>query len=287
MEKPDISIVIPACNEEGAIKSVIEDVQREIKKIKHSFEIIVVDDGSTDKTASIASKTGAKVVSHPYNKGYGASLKTGAMNSRGNYVLYLDGDGQHYAEDIEKIVSGIEKYDMIVGARSRQASLLRGFGKVMLHALANYLVERKIPDLNSGFRLIKRNLILERMHMLPNSFSFTTTITLALIKDGYNVGYVPIRIRNRETGKSAIHPFRNGFRFTIQILRMTMLFDPLRVLLPVSILLFIAGLPLLISRLILYQRTSETAMLFILSSSIVFFFGLIADQISILVRRPR
>ena len=285
MKKCDVSIVIPAYNEEKSIRKVVTDVLKAVKSLKFNVEIIVVDDGSSDGTSDAVSDLKVRIIKHPNNKGYGASLKTGALNANGDYVLYIDGDDQHYAEDIKSFFIDYGKYDMIVGMRSKDASLIRRWGKLFINILANYLAERKIPDVNSGFRLIKKDLVLKYLQLLPNTFSFTTTITLALIKGAYNISYIPIRIKPRKSGKSAIKPIRDGFRFIMLILRMTILFSPLRVFLPVSFLLFLVGIPLLLSRLILYQRASETAVLFVLSGLLILFFGLIADQISILLRK--
>ena len=281
----DVSIVIPAYNEAGSIGKVLEEISKEILSASLRCEILVVNDGSSDRTAEIASRHDVRLISHPYNKGYGASLKTGAREARGEYVLYIDGDGQHYADDIAKFLPYIGKYDMVVGARPKQASALRGFYKIFMHSFAGYLAERKIPDLNSGFRMIRRSLVIKYLHLLPDSFSFTTTITLALLKEGLNVEFIPIRIRNRKEGRSSIRPFRDGFRFIMLMLRMTMLFSPLRVFMPASFGLFLMGLPLLIYNI--FYVEGVVGLLLILTSTLVFFFGLIADQISILLRSPR
>lgn len=285
MKKCDVSIVIPAYNEEKSIRKVATDVLKTVKNLKFNVEIIIVDDGSTDETSNAVSDLKVRMIKHPNNKGYGAALKAGALNANGDYILYIDGDDQHYAEDIEKFFIDYGKYDMVVGVRPKEALLIRRWGKFVINILANYLAERKIPDVNSGFRLLKKDLVLKYLHLLPNTFSFTTTITLALIKGAYNISYIPIRVKPRKSGKSTIKPLRDGFRFIMLILRMTMLFSPLRVFLPVSFLLFLVGIPLLLSRLILYQRASETAVLLVLSGLLIFFFGLIADQISILLRK--
>lgn len=205
-----VSIVIPVYNEE---KSILELVNR-LKKFEYSNEIIVVDDGSTDNTYELIKDAGIKVIRHPYNKGYGAALKTGIRNSNSDIVLFMDADGQHKPEDVKTILEHMDTYDMVVGKRTKasKVSLLRRCGKKILKIVANYLSGREIPDLNSGFRAIRKDVVKEFMHILPNSFSFTTTITLACFLAGYSVHYVPIDAPER-MGKSKIKPFRDGFNF--------------------------------------------------------------------------
>ena len=207
--KSDVTIIIPTHNEEKGIADVING----IKRLNEGYEIIVVDDGSTDNTYKLAAKTGVKVIRHPYNKGYGAALKTGIRNAEADVVLFIDADGQHKPSDIQKLIQYIGEYDMVVGARTKKSeiSLLRRPGKKILSITANYLAGMKIPDLNSGLRALKKSVAMEFMHILPNTFSFSTTITLALITSGYSVKYVPIEASER-VGKSKIKPFRGGFR---------------------------------------------------------------------------
>ncbi len=279
--KPDVAIIIPAYNEEEGIADVIA----QLKELSGNYEIIVVDDGSTDNTHKLATDTGVKVIRHPYNKGYGAALKTGIRNAEADIVLFIDADGQHQPSDIKKLIQYIGEYDMIVGARTKKSkiSLLRRPGKKILSITANYLAGMKIPDLNSGFRALKKDVALEFMHILPNSFSFSTTITLALINSGYSVKYVPIEAPER-VGTSKIKPFRDGFRFIMLIIRTVVLFNPLKVFLPVSAILFIVGFFELIREIIVYFDIWTAPVLLILSAILIFFFGLIADQISSLRR---
>jgi len=276
MNKSDITIVIPAYNEEKGIENVIS----QLKKIEGNYQLLVVDDGSTDDTLEIVKKSGVNVVHHKYNKGYGAALKTGLRNAQTSVVLFIDADGQHNTDDIERIAEHIDEYDMVVGARTKKStvSLLRRPGKKILSITANYLSGHHIPDLNSGFRAIKTEKAMEFIHILPNTFSFTTTITLAFLKSGYDVKYVPIQTIDR-VGTSKIKPFRDGFRFIMLIVRTITLFDPLKVFLPVSGVLFFSGILYLLHDLLLYN-ISDTSVLLITSSIIVFFFGILADQIS-------
>ena len=276
-DKPDVTIIIPAYNEEEGITTVIT----QLKGLGENYEILVVDDGSTDNTYKLASETGVKVIRHPYNKGYGAALKTGIRNAAADVVLFMDADRQHKPSDIKKLMQHIGEYDMVVGARTKKSkiSLLRRPGKKILSITANYLAGMKIPDLNSGFRALKKSVALEFMHILPNTFSFSTTITLALINSGYSVKYVPIEAPER-VGTSKIKPFRDGFNFIMLIIRTVVLFNPLKVFLPVAIVLFILGFLDLLYEIIYYFNVSSASILLIISAIFIFFFGILADQIA-------
>ena len=279
--KPDVTIIIPAYNEEEGIGNVIT----QLKKVSENYEILVVDDSSTDNTYKLASDTGVKVLRHPYNKGYGAALKTGIRNAEADVVLFMDADMQHKPSDIQKLIQHIGEYDMVVGARTKKSkiSLLRRPGKKILSITANYLAGMKIPDLNSGFRALKKSVAVEFLHILPNTFSFSTTITLACIKSGYSVKYVPIEAPER-VGTSKIKPFRDGFNFIMLIIRTIVLFDPLKVFLPVSAVLFVVGFLELIREIIVYFDIWTAPVLLILSAILIFFFGLLADQLSFIRR---
>ena len=281
MDKPDVTITIPAYNEEEGISDVIT----QLKGLGENYEILVIDDGSTDNTYKLATETGVKVIRHPYNKGYGAALKTGIRNAAADIVLFMDADGQHKPSDIKKLLQYIGEYDMVVGARTKKSkiSLLRRPGKKVLSITANYLAGMKIPDLNSGFRALKKSVAMEFMHILPNTFSFSTTITLALINSGYSVKYVPIEAPAR-VGTSKIKPFRDGFRFIILIIRTITLFNPLRVFLPISAILFALGFFYLIYNIIFYLNVPDSAILLIVTAIIIFIFGVLADQMSSLMK---
>ena len=279
--KPSVTIIIPAYNEEEGITNVIT----QLKELSENYEILVVDDGSTDNTYKLATDTGIKVIRHPYNKGYGAALKTGIRNAAADVVLFIDADGQHKPRDIKKLIQYIEEYDMVVGARTKKSkiSLLRRPGKKILSITANYLAGMKIPDLNSGFRALKKDVAMEFMHILPNSFSFSTTITLALITLGYSVKYVPIETLWR-VGKSKIKPFRDGFRFIMLIIRTITLFNPLKVFLPISAILFGLGFFHLLYDVIFYLNVPDSAVLLIIAGILIFIFSVLADQISSLMK---
>jgi len=282
-----ISVVIPEYNEEKNIKPLYAKLKQALGEGEANigYEIIFVDDGSTDNTYKLATGTGIKVIRHPYNKGYGAALKTGIRNAKADIVLFMDADRQHQPSDIKKLIQYIGEYDMVVGARTKKSkiSLLRRPGKKILSITANHLAGMKIPDLNSGFRALKKDVAMEFMHILPNSFSFSTTITLALINLGYSVKYVPIEAPER-VGTSKIKPFRDGFNFIMLIIRTVVLFNPLKVFLPAAIILFICGFFYLSYELVLHLNVPDSAVLLIVSSILIFFFGIFADQISSMMR---
>jgi glycosyltransferase involved in cell wall biosynthesis len=276
---PSTTVIIPAYNEESTIGSLV----KELREMEPSYEILVVDDCSTDGTARAAAESGATVIQHPYNMGNGAAIKTGVKNARGEYLLMMDADGQHSSSDITKLMQGLSKYDMVVGARDAHApvSRVRRLGNRVFILWASYIAGRYIPDLTSGFRAIKKQRMLEFLHLLPNGFSYPSTITMALLKTGYPVLYVPLTtITSRTKGKSKIKPFRHGMLFLMIILRMGMLFEPLKLFLPVSGLLFMSGLLAAIIQIIRVRAITNIAALFVLSSILIFFFALVADQLA-------
>jgi len=282
------SIIIPAYNEEESIAQVITGVKNYLPKEKYDYEIIVVDDGSTDQTNKILKNIkNIKLINHPYNKGYGAAIKTGVKNAQYDWLLFYDSDGQHQSKYIEKLIKYTNNYDMIVGARiGYQGPLSRQPGKKLLNWIANYLVQQKIPDLNSGFRLIKKDLFLRFSHILPNGFSLSTTITLAFFKEALNVKYIPIKI-NKRVGKSSV-TIKDGLETLMLIFRTITLFSPLRIFLPISFSLFCLSLLVSIIQSLYLKKfnISDTTILLFVSSLFLFFFGLLADQISA-IRRDR
>ncbi len=283
-----ISIIIPVYNEEKTISTVISELKNFIGQLKnYEFEVIVVNDGSTDGTGKILNQiSGIRLVNHLFNKGYGAALKTGVINSSFDWVFFFDSDGQAKPEEIPKILEFIDDYDMVVGNRlNKKASFLRKPGRALLHWLANYLADQKIPDLNCGFRAIKKEKIKEFLHLLPNSFSLTTTITLAFQKSGLDIKYVPVEVNKRAGGKSTVK-IKHAIKTFFLILRTIVLFSPLRVFMPVVIFLWILlGLSLAYD-IYHIHITNTTAVLFT-SSLIIFLFGLLADQISAIRREIR
>jgi glycosyltransferase involved in cell wall biosynthesis len=274
-----VSIVIPAYNE----ADVIGDVVAALTAAAPWHEIIVVDDGSRDDTAAEAVQSGADVAVHPYNKGNGAAVKTGIRRATGEFVLIIDGDGQHQPEDARRLVARLGEYDLVIGARaiSTQASAARRFGNGALNSLASYLTGRDIPDLTSGFRGARRQCLREFIHLLPNGFSTPTTTTLAFLKAGYNVAFEPVEARSR-VGQSKIRLARDGAKFLMIILKIITLFSPLRIFLPLSIASFVLGAAYAMWTIATQSHVTNSSVLLIMLAVIVFLVGLVSEQISAL-----
>ena len=278
-QKESLSVVIPAYNEETTIARIV----REVRQFCDADEILVVDDGSTDGTAAEATAAGALVVQHPYNIGNGAAVKTGIRNARGDILLFMDGDGQHSPEDIPKLLAHAGTFDMVVGARTKNAkvSAFRSIGNWGLVKVAEYLSGHSIPDLTSGFRAFRRDRILRYIHLLPNRYSYPTTSILAFLQAGYTIKYVPMdTVRKRQAGTSNIAPFRDGFRFMNIMLRIIMLFAPQKIFIPASLGLLTLGLGLLGHNIIVQNNINDASIIVITVGSFTFFFGLLADQIA-------
>jgi glycosyltransferase involved in cell wall biosynthesis len=275
----DVSVVIPAFNEAHSIAGVVAAMATAARW----REIIVVDDGSADETGARAREAGACVVRHPYNKGNGAAVKSGIRRASGDFVLILDGDGQHKAADAQRLVARLGEFDLVIGARSAstQATLTRRVGNAALNRFAGYLTDRRIPDLTSGFRAARREHLLEFLHLLPNGFSTPTTTTLAFIKGGYNVAFEPTDADARE-GSSKIRLARDGTRFFIIILKIVTLFSPLRVFLPLALLSFIVGVGYAIWTIATQSHVTNSSVLLIVLAVMVFLIGLVSEQISAL-----
>jgi len=278
-EPLDVSVIIPAFNEGPAIANVIQA----LATAGRWHEIIVVDDGSSDDTGARAAEAGAIVVRHPYNKGNGASVKTGIRRATGEYVMIIDGDGQHSSEDARRLISRLGEYDLVVGARTpeTQATTGRRIGNSALNHLASYLTGREIPDLTSGFRGARRRYLREFLHLLPNGFSTPTTTTLAFIKAGYNVTFEPTAARPR-VGTSKIKLAQDGAKFFMIILKIVTLFSPLRIFVPVSLVTFVLGALYGIWNVIVHERIPNGSVLLILFALAVFLVGLVSEQISTL-----
>jgi len=240
MNNSKISIIIPAYNE----ALTIGDLVSKIVELYPEFEVLVINDGSTDDTADIAKDAGANVYSHPYNIGNGAAVKSGIRHASGDILVFIDGDLQHYPEDIVKLLKYMPDYDMVVGARSSgdQASLGRTFGNMIYNWFASYVAKFPIPDLTSGFRAVKADIARNLLYLLPNTYSYPTTLTLGVLRTGRSVKYIPINVLKRKTGKSKISIFKDGVRFLMIIIKICTLYSPLRVFLPVSFGLFVLGL---------------------------------------------
>ena len=276
-----ITVVLPAKNEAGAILQTV----KAIKQLNRVDEIIVVNDGSTDDTAQIAEQAGAKVINHPYSKGNGAAIKTGARNAIGDVIVFMDADGQHDANDILKLIEKIEQgYDLVVGARQKgsQASVGRGIANKLYNNLASYMSEHQVEDLTSGFRAVRAEKFKEFIYLLPNGFSYPTTSTMAFFRAGYSVAYVPIHAAKR-IGKSHIHPIKDSVRFFLIIFKIATLYSPLKMFLPFAVLLFALGSGWYGYTLYEYQRFTNMSALLYTGSIMIFLMGLISEQITSLM----
>jgi glycosyltransferase involved in cell wall biosynthesis len=279
-----LSIIIPAYNEEQGLDRALGRLMPIARE--KGWEVVVIDDGSTDGTGNVATRHGARLVSHPDNKGYGASLKTGIRNASHELVLMMDSDGQHDASQIEMLLAHADRYDMVVGARKKMVGM-RAPGKKLLSLVANYLSDVKIPDLNSGIRVFKKSTIRSFLHFCPNGFSFTTTITLAYLREGYSVKYVPIDVEKRIGRASTVGFLKDGYKAFLLIIRVIVLFNPLKVFMPAALVLFTLGVAFTIYGIIVFGRAPNMGVLTILSSIILFFMGILADQISAIRRERR
>lgn len=277
-EPVELTVVIPAFNEEGAIAEEIDGLHAVLAPLARTYEIIVVDDGSSDATAERAEATECRLIRQPFNRGYGAALKRGIREARSELVVITDADGTYPAEDIPRLLEEAEAYDMVVGARTGSdvhVSWMRWPAKLTLRVLASYLAGVRIPDLNSGLRVMRRSHVMQYARILPNAFSFTTTITLSLLCNDYTVKYVPINYRKR-VGASKIRP-TDAWRFLMLILRTMVLFNPLKVFIPLGAVLFLGGLAKFIYDLFIGDF-SETAVTGLLGGVVVWSLGLLADQ---------
>ena len=240
MASPSVSVIIPAYNEAESIGAVVGGV----RALYPDFEIIVIDDGSSDRTADAALAAGARVYAHPYNVGNGAAVKSGIREAGGEFLVLMDADGQHNPAEIGKLLAELPTYDMVVGARtlSGQASLGRALGNHIYSRFASYVAKFPIQDLTSGFRAIKADLAKSFLYLLPNTYSYPTTITLGVLRSGRTLKYVPIEVKARKRGSSQIKLIKDGARFFMIIVRICTLYSPMRVFLPVSFSMFLMGL---------------------------------------------
>lgn len=279
------SVVLPAKNEAGAIGETIKKIQQ----LNMIDEIIVVNDGSTDTTQLVAESAGAKVITHPYSKGNGAAIKTGARNASGEIIVFMDADGQHNPNDIPKLLEKInEGYDLVVGARQKgsQASVGRGIANKLYNNLATYMSDHKVEDLTSGFRAVRAEKFKEFIYLLPNGFSYPTTSTMAFFRAGYSVTYVPIHAVKR-VGKSHIHPVKDSVRFFLIIFKIATLYSPLKMFLPIAVMLFIVATSWYGYTLYEFARFTNMSALLYTGSIMIFLMGLISEQITALMYKEK
>jgi glycosyltransferase involved in cell wall biosynthesis len=272
-----VSVIVPAFNESASIEALVSGLRR----AGPWHEILVVDDGSTDDTGPRAAQAGARVIRHPYNKGNGAAVKTGIRQATGGLILILDGDGQHHPADAVRIVAALSEYDLVVGARSTatQAGGARRAGNALLNKIASYLAEHDIPDLTSGFRAARREHLIEFLHLLPNGFSTPTTTTLAFLRAGYSVRFEPIDAGVRQ-GHSKIRLGPDGLQFFVILLKVITIFSPMRIFLPLSAASFALGGVYAIWTIATQSHVTNSSVLLILLSVIIFLVGLVSEQIS-------
>jgi glycosyltransferase involved in cell wall biosynthesis len=277
METKKLSIIMPALNEAQNIGSVI----RQLRTLYPDAEVIVIDDGSTDETSQVALGEGAKVFRHPYNIGNGAAIKSGIRAASGELLLFMDADGQHDPADVERLVGCLAEYDMAVGARTKQgqASLGRAIGNRIYNLFASYVAKFPIQDLTSGFRAVKADIAREFLYLLPNTYSYPTTLTLGVLRTGRSLVYVPVQTRKREKGKSNIRFFSDGTRFFMIIVRICTFYAPMRVFLPVSIAAFLLGLINYAITYVTAGRFTNMSALLLMTSVLIFMMSLISEQI--------
>jgi glycosyltransferase involved in cell wall biosynthesis len=276
-----ISVIIPARDEAQALPDCLRGVLAAVP----GCELIVVDDGSSDGTAVIAAELGACVISHPYPKGNGAAVKTGARAATGEILVFMDADGQHRPEDIPRLLAKLEEgFDMVVGARGMQdhAGAHRGFANAVFNWLATWMVNHHVDDLTSGFRVVRAEHFRRFIYLLPNSFSYPTTCTMSFFRAGFGVAYVPVSMPPR-IGKSHIRPFRDGIRFILIILKIGTLYSPMKLFLPVSGAFFATGLGYYAYTFLVHHRLTNMSALLFITSVLVFLIGIVSEQITMLI----
>ena len=278
-----ISIVLPAKNEAAALGMLLP----RLRAAHPEAEIIVVDDGSTDDTSGVCAAHGARVARQPYSMGNGAAIKRGARESRGEILVFLDADGQHDPNDIARLLLRLDEgFDMVVGARnwSGQAGAGRGMANAFYNRLASWMTGFNVRDLTSGFRAVRAEKFREFIHLLPNGFSYPTTITMAFFRSAYAVAYEPLTV-HRRIGKSHLRPLRDGVRFLLIIFKIATLYSPLKLFVPVTLFFFLCGLGNYLYTFLTLHRFTNMSVLLFSASVIIFLVGLISEQITSLMYR--
>ena len=279
---PGLSVVVPAYNEEEAIGEVIDQIGLALQGAPFPYEVIAVDDGSRDQTAEILRRRPVRLLQHGRNKGYGAALKTGILAAEHRHVAIVDGDGTYDPGDLLKLAGLKQEFDMVVGARTGKDAKIpwaRRPAKWFLTKLANSLAETRIPDLNSGLRIIDRQVAEKFFHILPSNFSFTSTITMAMLANGYSVKFVPTNYRRRK-GKSKIRPLQDTVNFFSLVVRTALYFAPLKVFLPLSLgLIGLSVFKMIVIDILLIQNLTDSTLLLLLAGIQLGMLGLLADLI--------
>lgn len=281
MKEKKVSIIIPAYNEEKAIGEVLDSVKEVMNKTKWSYEIIVVDDGSSDKTPEIAQNKGVGVIQHIENKGTGVATTTGIKNAHGEIVVMVDADGSYPVQDIPRLLEYMNTYDMVIGARRSETGslpILRRPAKFIIRKLAEYVTRKKIPDLNSGLRAFKKEMALNFFNILPEGHSWVSTLTIASLSNGYDVKYIPIDYYKRK-GKSTFHPLKDTANYFFLIFRTIMYFKPLKIFAPIAIIVFISGVARTIYDGKVLLHIKESDVIIVLTGILIGVLGLLADLI--------
>ncbi|MFB1490583.1 MULTISPECIES: glycosyltransferase family 2 protein [unclassified Thiocapsa] len=276
----NLSVILPAKNEAGSLAGLLTRLRA---TLPHA-ELILLDDGSTDRTAEVALAHGAHVISHPYSIGNGAAVKSGARAATGEILIFMDADGQHDPADIPRLLAKLDEgYDMVVGARGvgSQADFGRSLANSFYNWFATLITGHKILDLTSGFRVVRTERFKRFLYLLPNGFSYPTTITMAFFRSGYPVGYVPIHAAQRQ-GTSHLRPFRDGVRFLLIMFKVATLYSPLKLFFPVSAAFFATGLGYYLYTFLTLGRFTNMSALLFTAAIVVFMMGLISEQITAL-----
>ncbi len=276
-KKVEVTVLIPAYNEEQSIGNTV----RRVKMMYPDFEVLVIDDGSTDKTMQEAMHAGANVWPHPYNIGNGAAIKSGLRVAKGEWIVMMDADSQHNPEDISRLLEYKDQYDMVIGARKKtsETALHRDLANYFYNKFATYVTKFRIDDLTSGFRLVRKSTAGQYIYLLPNTFSYPTTLTMAYLRSGRSIKYLPIEVKKR-VGKSKIRLIEDGVRFFLIISKIATLFSPFRIFLPISIFLFCTGLGYYCFTFLTQGRFTNMSALLFSTSIVIFMIGLVSEQIS-------
>lgn len=285
MDKLKLSIILPAHNESVSLRLILP----RLKELYGDAEIIVINDASDDETQEICRENNINVINHKYQKGNGAAVKTGARNATGDYIVFMDADSQHSPEDVGKLLACIhDGYDMAVGARQKgaQVSILRSIANKFYNIFASWITGHRIDDLTSGFRAVNAEKFREFIMLLPNGFSYPTTITMAFFRSGYSVKYVPVDV-NKRYGKSHIKPITDGIRFLLIIFKVGTLYSPLKIFFPVSIMFFITGVAYYMYTFLSSARFTNMGVLLLTTSVLIFLIGLVSEQLTMLIYRDR